>query len=275
MSVTSGFFNSLNGDRTYNAEQMSEIFDGIINDGVFASIGDTFTVTASGDGVAITVGTGRAWFNSTWILNDSTLSLTCTVSEVLLDRWDAVVIEVDHSDDVRAASIKVIDGTPSSSPSKPDMEDDDYVHQYPLAYIYREAGSEDISQADVTSMIGTSSCPYITGILEVTDIDNIVAQWGAQWAEWFTEQSESVTDEMNDWLSEQQTAFLTWFNNIETIVEGDALTNMANVVVALESQYESFIKNQTLYQDLEDSDGDTILDSDEDEIEGKIVYVIK
>ena len=275
MSVTSGFFNSLNGDRTYNAEQMSEIFDGIINDGVFASIGDTFTVTASGDGVAITVGTGRAWFNSTWILNDSTLSLTCTVSEVLLDRWDAVVIEVDHSDDVRAASIKVIDGTPSSSPSKPDMEDDDYVHQYPLAYIYREAGSEDISQSDVTSMIGTSSCPYITGILEVTNIDNIVAQWGAQWAEWFTEQSESVTDEMNDWLSEQQTAFLTWFNNIETIVEGDALTNMANVVVALESQYESFIKNQTLYQDLEDSDGDTILDSDEDEIEGKIVYVIK
>ena len=44
MSVTSGFFNSLNGDRRYNAEQMSSIFDGIINDGIFANIGTAFGV---------------------------------------------------------------------------------------------------------------------------------------------------------------------------------------------------------------------------------------
>ena len=46
MSVTSGFFNSLNSDRRYNAEQMSAIFDGVINDGIFSSIGTAFTVTA-------------------------------------------------------------------------------------------------------------------------------------------------------------------------------------------------------------------------------------
>ena len=34
MSVSSGFFNSLNGDRKYNAAQMSAIFDGLIIDGV-------------------------------------------------------------------------------------------------------------------------------------------------------------------------------------------------------------------------------------------------
>ena len=44
MSVTSGFFNSFNHDRRYNAEQMSAIFDGIINDGVFANIGTAFAV---------------------------------------------------------------------------------------------------------------------------------------------------------------------------------------------------------------------------------------
>ena len=42
MSVSSGFFNSLNGDRKYNAAQMSAIFDGLIIDGVFASIGTAF-----------------------------------------------------------------------------------------------------------------------------------------------------------------------------------------------------------------------------------------
>ena len=34
MAFTCGFFNSENGDRKYNAEQMSAIFDGIIADGV-------------------------------------------------------------------------------------------------------------------------------------------------------------------------------------------------------------------------------------------------
>ena len=38
MSVTSGFYNGLSHDRKYNAVQMSSLFDGIINDGIFQSI---------------------------------------------------------------------------------------------------------------------------------------------------------------------------------------------------------------------------------------------
>lgn len=30
----SGFFNSINGDRKYDAEEMSEIFQGLISDGL-------------------------------------------------------------------------------------------------------------------------------------------------------------------------------------------------------------------------------------------------
>ena len=57
MSVSSGFFNSLNGDRKYNAAQMSAIFDGLIIDGVFASIGTAFAVKAAG-GLTVNVGIG-------------------------------------------------------------------------------------------------------------------------------------------------------------------------------------------------------------------------
>lgn len=48
MAFTSGFFNSQNHDRTYNNEQMAEIFDGVIRDGVYAGIGKQFTVIAGG-----------------------------------------------------------------------------------------------------------------------------------------------------------------------------------------------------------------------------------
>ena len=227
MSVTSGFFNSLNGDRRYNAEQMSAIFDGIINDGVFASIGSVFAVTVN-TGNDILVGTGRAWFNSTWLYNDTILPLTADVSEILLNRYDAVVIEINHSESVRSGLIKIVNGTPATEPLLPTMVDTAEVHQYPLAYIYRPAGSSSITQANITNVVGTSSCPYITGVLEVHNIDNIVAQWSAQWDEWCDEQNESalqmksewtkwfedLSTEMEQWTVNKQTEWTKWFNDM-------------------------------------------------------------
>lgn len=192
MAVTSGFYNSKNGDRKYNAEQMSAIFNGIINDGVLANIGTAFKVTAT-TGNVVQVGIGRAWFNSTWIYNDAILPVTLDASSVLLNRIDAVIIEVDRSDNVRAASIKVKKGTEASSPTNPTMTNTELVHQYPLAYIYRGANTSSITQGNITNAVGTSSCPYVTGILQVQSIDNIVAQWQAQWIEWYA--NETATTE--------------------------------------------------------------------------------
>lgn len=194
MSVTSGFFNSVNGDRRYNAEQMSSLFNGIIKDGIFASIGTAFEVKAKSDNT-ITIGIGRAWFNSVWVDNDAILSVVADDAEILLDRYDAIVIEVNRSVAVRDGSIKFIKGMASSNPQKPTMTNTTEVHQYPLAYIYRPAGSSEITQSNITNMIGTSNCPYITGILQVQNIDNIVAQWEAQWNEWFTEVKAELSDD--------------------------------------------------------------------------------
>ena len=159
MAVSSGFFNSQNGDRKYNAEQMSSIFDGIIVDGVYSTIGTCFKVTAS-TGNTVNVGIGRAWFNHAWIYNDAALPITLEDSDVLLNRYDAVVIEVNHSLDVRAGSIKVVKGTPSSSPKKPTLTKNDQVNQYPLCYILRVAESTSISSGNIENTVGTDECPY-------------------------------------------------------------------------------------------------------------------
>ena len=273
MSVTSGFFNSLNGDRRYNAEQMSAIFDGIINDGVFASIGTAFGVKAD-TGNVITVGIGRAWFNSTWLLNDAILPITADVSEVLLDRYDAVVIEIDHSETVRAGSIKIVKGTPSSSPQYPTMVSTLDVHQYPLAYIYRKAGSSDITQSNIKSMIGTSSCPYITGILQVVNIDNVVAQWQDQWTQWFTKETEEDNNQMAEWMSDSQLTFNTWFGNLQTILDGDVAAKLAQQILELQNKFGTLTKEYCIYDTIDDSDGDALEDSYDTDMQGKIVYKI-
>lgn len=284
MSVTSGFFNSLNGDRKYNAEQMSAIFDGIINNGVFASIGTAFGVRAT-TGNDITVGIGRAWFNSTWLYNDAVLPLSCEDAEVVLNRYDAIVIEIDRSQAVRAGNIKIIKGTPGSTAQKPAMANTDYVHQYPLAYIYRPAGSSAISQSNIENRIGTSECPYITAILQVTNIDNIVAQWQAEWLvwsgqwsqweaawnQWFAEQTYNVDQETSQWMSQMQVNFETWFNALQVILDGDVAANLAVSIVDLQERFKTLAEERAVYEEIQDSSNDVLQDSTGNPIEGRTV----
>lgn len=270
MSVTSGFFNSLNHDRRYNAQQLSAIFDGIINDGIFANIGVAFAISVD-TGVTINIGKGKAWFNSAWVYNDSLLPKTLEGSEVVLDRIDAVVIEVDHSENVRLGDIKIVKGTPSSDPQRPAMADTANKHQYPLAYIYRKAGSTAITQADITNMVGTSSCPYITGILQVQNIDNIVAQWEDQWNQWYTNTVTEVGDVSSELLADMKSAFDIWFADVKAVLDADVATQLAAQVAELQGKFNDLAIEGAVYDTIEDSTLDTILGSDGNSIMGKVV----
>lgn len=207
MSVTYGFYNSLNGDRKYNAEQISSIFDGLIVDGVFASIGTAFAVTAAG-GLTVNVGIGKAWFYHTWTLNDSILPLTAPESEVLLDRIDAIVLEVNGMESVRENSIKFVTGTPSSEPSRPTLTNEENVHQYPLCYIYRKFGTAVINQADITPMVGTESTPFVTGILQTISLDELLGKWQDELDQFIAARSQEV----DNWIAQEESDFTTWFN---------------------------------------------------------------
>lgn len=210
MSVSSGFFNSLNGDRKYNAAQMSAIFDGLIIDGVFASIGTAFAVKAAG-GLTVNVGIGKAWFDHTWTVNDSILPMTAPEAEVLLDRIDAVVLEVNGMESVRNNTIKFVKGNPSSAPSRPTLTNEGNVHQYPLCYIYRKYGTAVINQADITPMVGTESTPFVTGILQTISLDELLGKWQDE-LDRFTD---ARSKEVDDWIDQEESDFTAWFNKMK------------------------------------------------------------
>lgn len=210
MAFSCGFYNSLNGDRKYNARQVSELFDGIIRDGVYASVGDKLTVK-QGTGMQIIVGTGRAWFNHSWSLVDAEYPLTVDQSDLILDRIDAVVLEVNESTEVRNNSIKMVKGVAASSPQKPTMTDTEFVHQYPLAYITVKKGATAITTADIEINVGKDNCPYVTSILEAVSIEELYAQWEAQF---------------KGWEEGQKTQFEEWFGEIKGQLSEDAAGNL-------------------------------------------------
>ena len=191
--VTSGFYDSLNHDRRYSSIQFGSIFDGVIRDGVFQHVGSRLMVSQN-SGMMISVGTGRAWFNHTWTYNDSILPLTVPQSEVILDRVDAVVLEVDAREEGRINTIKIVKGTPTSKNAKPPaMIKEKNRWQYPLAYIKVAAGVTSIRTADITNKVGTSDCPFVTAPLDKMSIDDLVKQWADQWQGFY----ENETADMN------------------------------------------------------------------------------
>lgn len=232
MSLSSGFFNSVDHDRLYNAEDMSRLFDGLIRDGVFASIGTCMVVKANTK-MTVNVGIGRAWFNHTWTLNDSILPIELEQSHVLWPRIDAVVLEVNSEENVRENFIKVVKGEPSTNPTKPTLTKSVLVNQYPLAYITVPAAATEIRQADIENTVGTTECPFVSGILSVISIEELIPQWKdilnrfveentANFNTWMNDEKaayaqwlQSNKDDYNKLVKDQTTSYQTWFDGIK------------------------------------------------------------
>lgn len=168
MTLTYGFFNSVNGDRRYDADDFSRLFDGILTDGVFPNIGDHFTPKFLSE-EAFEIGTGRAWFDRTWTNNSTPLMLTPQAPDVVYPRIDSVILEVNHK--TRENRIFYDKGVPASNPSPKGLIKTDDVRQYRLAKIEFPVNGTFSAQI-IKTCVGTSECPIIQGVLHsFTDQD--------------------------------------------------------------------------------------------------------
>lgn len=206
MAITSGFFNSVDGDRLYNAEEMTTYFEGLVSDGVYANVGEAFQVLASGSGLNITVGTGRALVKTHWIKNDARLPLTLAAADVQYDRIDAVVLRCDLTDSVRALSVEVKTGTPAAAAAAPEIVNTQTVKEMPLAYIKIPRGATTITQANITDMRASTLCGWVTGLVEQVDTGKLFLQYHAAYM--------AMLQQMQNWQLQKQAAFEAWFDSL-------------------------------------------------------------
>lgn len=199
MAFQCGFFNAINGDRLYNAEQMNNPFSKIISDGVFGTPNGEGTSTdlqvlyqSDSSGMSIIVKEGRGMFAGKWAWLDADLPLSVPTAHVALTRIDSVIVKIDTSDEVRAGSIEYRQGTPAATPTPPALTNTDNIHEYRLANITVSANATQISQADITDTRATDECGFIHNLLWNADITAIYTQWQAQFNEWFNTLRETL-----------------------------------------------------------------------------------
>lgn len=252
MSVKSGFFNSKNGDRKYDSTDISSIFDGVINDGVFESYGDAFQVTP-GTGMSVVVGIGRAWLDHTWTLNDAPLMLELDAAPTSGGRLDTVVLDVDRRKDVRNNSIYILKGDELSNdisvPANATelIQTDDRV-QYPIAYIAVHNKVTSITTSDISywvgkALTGKKTLKYVTGPLEVINSEAYLKQMEGEWTDFKTEKETEYQTSLNEATSNFQATlnrkldeFDAWFADLKTILDSNTAAQLTSRLLDVENK---------------------------------------
>lgn len=223
MALEYGFYDSMNGDRRYNAEQMSGIFEGLVNDGVYESVGDKFFVTP-GSGLQVIVGTGRAWFHRTWNKNKAALPLSIDRADPAFARIDSVCLEVNAEDSTRANRIMIMKGNVALNPEPPIFPSTDKrVYWLRLANVRVRANTTSILASDINIRVGSSECPFVTSIVQQTNIDQLFAGWDLEFNTWW----DSIKVLLND--------------NVATNLQNQ-ITNINGSITTINNQLSTFVK---------------------------------
>lgn len=149
MTVKSGFFNSIGGDRKYDAAKFAEYFGSFVGNGIFPQPENGLKINSNSN-MTVTVQVGKAWINGYFLVNDDNYILTIENADGALNRIDRIVARYDVID--REIRLEVKKGTFSSNPVASDIQRDSDAFELALADVYITAGTTSIAQANITDL---------------------------------------------------------------------------------------------------------------------------
>ena len=192
--VTYGFFDSIDGDRKYSADDISNFFLKLISDGVFATPANSMQVLAS-SGMTIKVSPGWGFIKCKWINNDADCFLTLDQSDMILNRADRIVLRLNRIN--RNIEIAVKKGTPAENAYAPELQRDETIWELSLAYVFVWAGQTEIIQANIGDERGYSElCGWVTGLIQQIDTTSLFAQYDSAFWNLFNRMQDSSIPDM-------------------------------------------------------------------------------
>jgi hypothetical protein len=225
----SSFFNSIAGDRKYQASDFAAFFSSLLTNGVFPNPSTNLQVMSNGD-MTVTIKAGKAWVNGYVYINDSDLIMSISVADGTLKRIDRLVVQ--YSTINREIKIKVKKGTFASSPVAPILQRDADIYELGIADISIVNGATSITQANITDIrLNTTYCGWVNSLIQA-DTTAIFNQYQA----WFTAQSSAYNTQMVENEVAFQTQFDEWFATVQDQLSGDVAGNLANRITTMEGK---------------------------------------
>lgn len=208
-------FNSVSGDREYLAADFAAYFADIIASGVSAN-GDNLPVSAT-SGLMLSVGAGLAWIKGHLYENTGTVALSIAVGESN-PRIDRVCARLDVA--ARKIGIVIIKGTAAASPTAPAIVRSADYWDICLAEVAVAASAISITQMNITdTRTDNDICGVVRCLVETLDVGAFMANC--------------------------QASFLTWFSNLQYVLDADVAGHLQNEINAIRTDLDNGVYSTT------------------------------
>lgn len=198
MAINFYFFNSVEKDRLYNAEDISNYLKGIIGNGIMPYPADCLQVVA-GTGMQVIVKSGTGFIDGHKLENTADYILTVLAAEPMLNRIDRVVFYVDHTN--RKMGFKYKAGVADAIARPPELVRTQDMVEYCLAEVTVAKQTTSITKTNITdTRLDSSLCGVVQGLIQQVDTGKLFDQQNALF---------------NKMLEEKQKEFDEWFNGIK------------------------------------------------------------
>lgn len=205
----SSFFNSVNGDRKYNAEDIAEYFRSFIGNGIFANPSTNLQVI-SNNNMTVILKAGKAWINGYFYYCTDDLIINIDNADGVLNRIDKIVIKMDKT--ARTISAEIKKGIFASNPVAPIITRNSDIYELGIADIYISKGTTSINQVNITDLrLNSNYCGIVHSTVVQADVTTILNQY---------------TEKLNQKELDFEKNFIEWFNHIQTQLSGDVAGNL-------------------------------------------------
>lgn len=198
----SGFFNSVNKDRKYNAEHWANYFGALVSNGVFPNPSTSMQVFEH-SGMKVKIAKGMAWIKAYFAHNLADYILDIEPADGTLKRIDRVVLRLDLNS--RLIEPLVVKGAFASNPVAPNVIRNSEKYDIALADILITNGTTAINQGMITDQrLNKDLCGLVHALIQQVDTTTIFNQY----QDWF-----------NNYSVKKASEFLTWQTNVTTALE--------------------------------------------------------
>jgi hypothetical protein len=222
MTISCGFFNSLNGDRLYSAAFLAEWLEALILSGV-KNGGTNLQVSADGQsGLTVHVAPGKAWIKGYYVNNaDAPVDAEVTPATGTT-RWDRVVLKLDLSANERRIYAYVKQGT-DAAPPELDRDLEAGVWELSLARVQVIPGTVNLRDFHVTDeRLDSTVCGIANSRVEA-DTTNIFNTFYNYYLQKKAEFNADLAEMISDWndffgtdnATGERGEWYVWFNQVK------------------------------------------------------------
>lgn len=174
------FFNSVSGDRKYDAEILANYFATFINNGVFYDSGAALGTNASIDNdMSVYIQPGKAFINGYLYENTEPLKVPLSNASATLSRIDRIVVRLDLS--AREIRIKVLSSAYSANPTPPEIVRNAEFWDLCISEILIPAGSKTTYLKYMTDKrMSNELCGFVAALgqkIDTTELETLVEKW--------------------------------------------------------------------------------------------------